>query len=895
MISVIIGLLIGIPVAAIVALGMAINMSGRMRRLEARFAALETRLGGEAAGLAPLLPPVAETKPQEAEPPPSKVDEATEVAPAAAAPEPETPPLVPPTPLKPKPSLEERFGTQWVVWAGGIALALGGFFLVRYSIEQGWLGPEARVALGAFIALALIAAGEWTRRNELKSGLAGLRSADIPSVLTAAGTTIAYATIYAAYALYGFLGPLPAFVLLGAVALGTLAASLLHGPALAGLGLVGAYLAPAMVSTETPNYWTLYLYLAVVTAASFALARARLWRWLAVTAVAASVLWVFPGIGDLQQVAPHGFHVAVGFALAALLIVSGLIFGPEAKHGEIDFVSSGALAAYLFAAMLLVLATGHDTLALVVFIALVVATVAIAWRTDAASAAVPAAAILVALIFWQWSAKYDIGELGLPTGPAPDRLWEPEKFLFGRPLALGAGLAALFGLSGFFAQRRETSPLVSLLWSVSAVVAPIAILIALYWSLAGFDRSIPFATAALVLAAFYAYATEALSRWPAQSESSAARNELAAAVFATGAIASLALALSLGLEKGWLTVALALMVPGIAWIAEKRPWPALRWLAAAVTIAVLGRVWWDPRIVGGELGTTPIFNWLLYGYGVPALAFWFAGRMLRRQADDVPSRIVDAAAILFAVLLVVFQVRHYVTGGDPYATGSPLMTAGLQVSLLLAVLIGLERIRLKTGSIVHDIGAQFLGAGLLLAIAFGLGVNANPLFTGEAVGGPVVNLILLGYGIPTVLTGILAYVTRATRPEFYTRTAAAVALALALAYLTLQVRRFYHGPLLTEGGTSDAEQYAYSAVWLAFGVALLAAGIWYRSLPLRAASAAVVVLSVLKVFLVDMGGLTGIWRALSFLGLGAVLIGIGWFYQRLLFPRPRGSAAPEQG
>ena len=34
-----------------------------------------------------------------------------------------------------------------------------------------------------------------------------------------------------------------------------------------------------------------------------------------------------------------------------------------------------------------------------------------------------------------------------------------------------------------------------------------------------------------------------------------------------------------------------------------------------------------------------------------------------------------------------------------------------------------------------------------------------------------------------------------------------------------------------------------------------------------------------------MSDLTGIYRALSFLGLGAVLIGIGWFYQRLLFPR----------
>ena len=38
-------------------------------------------------------------------------------------------------------SFEERLGTQWAVWVGGLALALGGIFLVRYSIEQGLLGP----------------------------------------------------------------------------------------------------------------------------------------------------------------------------------------------------------------------------------------------------------------------------------------------------------------------------------------------------------------------------------------------------------------------------------------------------------------------------------------------------------------------------------------------------------------------------------------------------------------------------------------------------------------------------------------------------------------------------------------------------------------------------------
>src|SRR5262249_38151062 len=133
-------------------------------------------------------------------------------------------------------SLEERFGTRWAVWVGGIALALGGIFLVQYTIEQGLIGPGTRIVLAAILAAALLAAGEWARRRENLSGIAGLPAAHIPSILTAAGTTVAYADVYAAYALYDFLSPGAAFVLLGAVALATLAAALLHGPTLAGLG-----------------------------------------------------------------------------------------------------------------------------------------------------------------------------------------------------------------------------------------------------------------------------------------------------------------------------------------------------------------------------------------------------------------------------------------------------------------------------------------------------------------------------------------------------------------------------------------------------------------------------------------------------------------------------------
>ena len=181
-----------------------------------------------------------------------------------------------------------------MVWIGGLTLALGGFFMVRYSIEAGLLGPGVRTLLGGAFALALLAAGEWTRRKESISAIAALPIANIPAILTAAGTAVAFATVYAAYALYGFLAPATAFILLGLVALGTLAAALLHGPALAGLGIAAAFVTPVLVSSEQPDFWALYIYLAIVTAAAFGLARIRLWRWLAVTTIAFALLWTLP-------------------------------------------------------------------------------------------------------------------------------------------------------------------------------------------------------------------------------------------------------------------------------------------------------------------------------------------------------------------------------------------------------------------------------------------------------------------------------------------------------------------------------------------------------------------------------------------------------------------------
>jgi uncharacterized membrane protein len=662
---------------------------------------------------------------------------------------------------------------------------------------------------------------------------------------------------------------------------------LLHGPALAGLGVIGAYLAPMLVASTKPDFWSLYIYIAVVNAAAFALARFRMWLWLAIAAVVLGALWTLPGTQADTVIAlgAHVFHALAGFALVATFLVCGLLYGPPAVPGAVDRLSTLALVVYLLAAALLVPASRHDPAALTAFVVLTAATIAIAWRTEAAAGAVPVAAILTALVMAHWAVHMNVQGLLAPSGPTAPAIPEPEHYDFGSHLILAAGWAVLFGASGFLAQGRSSRALVPMLWSAAAVFAPLAMLVALYYRIAQLDRSLPFAALALLVAAIFALATETLAKREPRPGAMAA-----SAMFATGTLGALALALTFALEKGWLTIALALTVPGIAWVVEQRPLPWLRWLAAIMVAVVAARVAYQPTIVGADLGTTPIFNWLLYGYGVPAAAFWVAGWLLRRRADDLPARMVDAGAILFTVLLAILEIRHYVTGGDIYRHTNGVVEAMLYVNVGLAMTIGLERVRGRSRSVVHNAAALLIAALTLFAILSDLAFACAPYFHSIPVGGAFFNLVLLGYGLPAVLAITLALIARTTRPIAYRVAATIGAVTLALFYLTLEVRRLFHGPVL-DGPTSDAEQYAYSTVWLAFGMVLLAVGFFLRSQPARLTALAVIALTIAKVFIIDTASISGIYRALSVIGLGVVLLGIGWVYQHVLYPRARSEEA----
>jgi uncharacterized membrane protein len=890
-----------IAVAA-VAFVLALKAFNRADKLRARLDALEAAQARTAAApVPPPLAPLQEIEPALAPwPAGSAVEQpTTPFEPASPAPLDETPATdatsesaaaaPPPIPAA-APGFEERIGTRWVVWIGGLTLALGGFFMVRYSIEAGLLGPGVRTTLGGLFALALLLAGEWTRRTQSIADIEALPIANIPAILTAAGTAVAFATVYAAYALYDFLAPAPAFVLLGLVALGTLAAALLHGPALAGLGIAAAFVTPVLVSSGEPDYWALYIYLAIVTAAAFGLARVRLWRWLAITTIVFALLWTLPCLDcGPAMIAPHLFHVIAGFVLAALLVVCGFAFGPAADAEQVELISSGSLAAYLFAAMMIVLYGHHADSTMIAFGLLVAGTLFVAWRAPAATGALAAAAAFVFAVFVEWAVRANPDMLVLPGGAMPGIGPSATDGSVSLHLVTAGVFAVGFGVTGFLAQERFSAAKVTVFWAACAVFTPLALLVALYARIAHLDRSIPFAIIAVLLAACFGAATDLLTRRDERPGS-----QIAIALCATGTLGALALAFTFSLEKGWLSIALALMSMGAAWISVQRPIAFMRTLAAILAGIVTMRIAYEPRIAGDAIGTTPIFNWLLLGYGVPALSFWTGSHFLRQRGDDAPLRAVESAAILFTVLLAFMEIRHAINGGDVYRNNAGLTEVALQVSVALAMAIGLERLRLRSGSLIHNISAVLLTVFAGVAAIFGLLLLETPLLWPINVGGTFLNVLLLGYALPAILALVLSYAVAGHRHRYYGNTIAAGALILALAYVSFEIRRLYHGPVMSSGGTSDAEQYTYSIAWLIFGVALLGIGVVLNSERARLASAAVIALTILKAFLIDMSTLEGIYRALSFMCLGLVLVAIGWLYQRILFRRQATPPAPAQ-
>jgi uncharacterized membrane protein len=881
---------IGAPIVAVVGLVLAAQSRQDLRSIQLRLDRLEAEMR------APQKPPeaVPEQGPSIAqEPAPARPMEATH--PEPEAPKPTSVPPIPAPAIQPAssgPGFEETLGSRWAVWVGGVALALGGIFLVRYSIEQNLLNPQTRIALGILFALALVGAGEWMRRRERSFGLPGIPSANVPSILTAAGTCTAFASAYAAYALYGLIGPGTTFVLLGLIAVLAMVASTLHGPTLAALGLLGAVGSPLLVSSDRPQPWALVIYLAFVVLPAYGVARLRLWRWLALAASVGVLLWTGPIFFiDESNVLPAMAHLVLQAGLAAFFLAFDPYRHVPDSEARLDAAASVVLLAFAFAGTVATssVATGDGRPLFAAAMALVLLAAGV--RIANVSTATASSAALAAGALLAWPLATDIGD-------APESLFFQSGDAFAvRPYALNTylALAALLppviaGASLLRLARSQGLRLPVAAWYAgTAGVGPLLALVAAYWRVTEFERSLSFALVAGVLALAFVLASQWLMRRGGADEDAAIRLGLGAT--ASAALGAVALGLTFALEKGMLTVAFALTALGTAWVADRIAIPALRYAVGAIGLIVLGRLIWDPTVVGGDPGPV-IFNWLLWGYGVPAVSFWLASRLLERTGRDRIVQLTESLSIVFAAFLVFFEIRHALHAGNPLAADFGLLEAGLVATESLAFAILLTRMDVRRPDPVYRWGSLIFKIASFGLSAVGLLVIENPLLTNDRIaGGTIVNSLILAYLLPSILAAGLAHVERATRPAYYAAASAVLGLLLQWSYVALEIRRIFQGPNLGIfwRGFTQGEQWSYSVALLVIGLALLGYGILRNNRFARIASAVYLVLAVLKVFIIDLSSLEGVMRALSFIGLGLVLIGIGLVYQRFLVRQP-GSA-----
>lgn len=905
------------------------------------------------------------TRPETAEPPVQRqvariVYERTVVeTPVLAEPEPVSeaekpgvPDLLPESELEREPresvaSMFERFvGGRLLIWAGGIAMAVAGVFLVRYSIEIGLITPAVRMIAAGVFGLALIALALLAARFPLLA-----EDPRIAQSLGGAGIAVLYATIYGSTALYALIGDTFAFVLMAAVTVLALALALRHGPPIAIMGLAGGFLTPLLVGSESDSVGPLLVYLGLLDVALFALAMRRGWWWLALGAVAASFVWTV----TIVALAPSGDAVAAGMFVALLGTVAAALMPGDAtawrRYGPAALaliqlsiltaradIGGQAWALYgLMAAAGAVLALRRSALIALPAVSLALAVVLLGskatmdWSTILPLAAIGATLIHAAAATMGVRQERGrtlfalVGCAALAIPALELRAFRPELLLSWQWVILlaGLGLAAL----PFLGQLRASPARIMQIASAAAVIP---LMVALH-------DAVPLWLLPAAWLALAIVATFAARRWDAEQTLPVALVIAAAAVI-VWPVADAAfgghLAALFTTEKGALGAALrglsgpALLLGVLAWLHRGRraepvlvgiatlfaamllltPLPAtLRPLAMAAVFtalveltrrgaqaarlsesALLATVAWMAasvmplwetlaRSVGGVpslVTQLPAPGKALLVLALPLPLLWWAWR--RSTAMTAPFRALTigtaGAGAIAASYILAKQIVGIASHEDFVRYGFLERTILTQIMFAAALAIRVWRPN------VARIGVLVLGLATARFVWFDL-LALNPLLVTQAVGPlPLLNLV------PVAYFGAAAWFWRERTGN--TGQAKQLWLGLFLAALlmgaTLIVRQVFTGSILIRPEPGNFEFYSYSAAALLLSIALLFAGTRLRDQPVRVAGLALLAATVVKVFAVDAAALDGILRILSFVGLGAALIGVGRLYTKLL-------------
>ncbi len=754
-------------------------------------------------------------------------------------------------------------GANTLTRIGVVVLFFGVAFLLKYFAELVTIPIAVKLSGVAVVGAVLIGFGARLARTRPGYGLS----------LEGAGAGILYLTTFAAFRLYDVLPALPAFAALVAIAaLTVFLAVRADSQPLAGLAIAGGFLAPFLVATSAGEPVMLFGYFAVLNAAIFAIAWVRAWRGLNVIGfVFTFVLGVYWGEryyrpGHFQAVEPFLalfflFYVAIailyakrdalhpkapvdallvfGVPLVAFVLQANLVYDTE--YGV---AWSAIFAAAVYGVLALALLRRPEPgLALLarafVVLAIIFATVAIPFAADprwtTAWWALEGAGVYwigcrqrqvvaraLALVV-QGGAAVMFVVHGLDGG---GRLFLNATFLGTSVIAIAALVTA------FLADRYRDSLVAS-----ERVLSPLMVLWGVCWWYGGgaleIDRALP---GREVANAFLAYATG--------------------------------------------SVALALPLRRLL------RWPRLAWFGAALlpVMALVAISDWD------RMRTT------LQAYGVIVWPLaWLTHWWFLRAADDLRAADETAAAARLRVTGVLARV-HVASAialvawvgwegsewvGRTFPAGTVWMACAAAWPAIAYLAAATRRIEYRGWPFAeyHDAYAVSAATTIaaLLAVWFAI---VNIISPGGTMPLPFVPLAnALDLTLIAALAALLAWARfRLRLPEraLYAWFGAALFLLVnAIVFRTihqwLDVPWRLHSLL-----ASKPLQAALTLTWTATALPLMVLANRRLIRPLWMVGAGLLAIVVVKLFVVDLGALSGLPRVVAFLGVGLLLLVIGY-------------------
>jgi uncharacterized membrane protein len=769
---------------------------------------------------------------------------------------------------------------NWFLGIAAISLALAGIFMVQYGVEQGLLTPFARIIGALGLGAAFIIIGEFARRRF--GDESGTMNA-LPSTFSGAGIVTLFAAVLSARHLYDMLPSDLTLYALICVAVLSVVLGWFYGPFLAAIGVIGALGGPFVVggSSDAPHLF--FYYFALVVVMALVIDTVRRWAWVSVLALVGGFFATWMLLISGAQSA-HALVFALISALAATALPVRRIW-PD--HGD-SMMSDGV-------AKLLRKGSGNwpdfptrlaagTYIAALALSAMMPLEVGLSLESWLGILSVFGLGLLALIWMWRAPALQDLSVLAplvlliLIVVLAADRVLIFKDFTqikfadrlegeaIPRAASVFVGMFAVFAALGFW--RASQGVRASLIWiGASAFSLPAAFgALEIFWTPSAYIGAYIWAGHAIAGAVLMTLLAErSAKRWPEDMRP--------AALYAMSAFSLVSLALLLILSTAALSVAIAVIIL-IAALIDRRFDMAWLGFFIQLCVAVLGwRFLIDPGVPWASWWNTPLWEVVL-GFAAPLTLMAIAWLILRPLKRIGAQLALESAVWSFGAVFVLILLGRFLRGDIDSFWGLSLAGSVVLTSM------GAQLYRWRGGSALGWLRialAALLGVIAFVTHAIALvGMSPLTLWGARDVAGPLLmDTIALGYLVPASVLAVFVWkfehLSRYLRGFFATLSA-----AMVLAYVGLEIRRFWRGLEISSNSVSQGELYSYTVAMLLVAVALLFFAFARRSVFLRKVAMAGIAVTIAKVFLVDMSGLTGLIRVASFLGLGLALSGLAW-------------------